>query len=179
MVYTVSKHFSNFGLFWGAHNPRHIDSADIFCGIANLRHLLLIGLLTLILPGEVKVHLANFDVKFRTKFLYTGFFQNWLIPAETSCKSFWTSDMTSKNDVLMSILTFFHQKFCRGGTSLTFPFQPVLLSLQTTWTWEKSRRAWVRSVVQRQSTFQSVSGPGLRRVWGGGRFSVGPVSRSF
>ncbi len=107
MVYTVSKHFSDFGLFWRAHNPRHIDSADIFCGIANLRPLLLIGLLTMILPCEVKVHLANFDVKLRTKFLYTGFFQNWLIPAETSCKSFWTSDMTSKNDVLMSILTFF------------------------------------------------------------------------
>jgi hypothetical protein len=30
--------------------------------------------LTLILPGEVKVALANFDVKFRTKLLYFEFF---------------------------------------------------------------------------------------------------------
>jgi hypothetical protein len=32
------------------------------------------SLLTLIQPGEVKVDLANFDVKFRTNFLYVGFF---------------------------------------------------------------------------------------------------------
>jgi hypothetical protein len=31
--------------------------------------------LTLILPGEVKVALANFDVKFWTKLLYLGFFE--------------------------------------------------------------------------------------------------------
>jgi hypothetical protein len=30
--------------------------------------------LTLIQPGEVKIDLANFDVKFRTKFLYVRFF---------------------------------------------------------------------------------------------------------
>jgi ACR3 family arsenite efflux pump ArsB len=55
--------------------------------MANLRTLLLIGLLTLILPGMVKVDLANFDIKFQTKFLYIGFFQNLPIPAETACKS--------------------------------------------------------------------------------------------
>ncbi len=32
-------------------------------------------LLTLIQPGEVIVDLANFDVKFRTKFSYVGFFK--------------------------------------------------------------------------------------------------------
>jgi hypothetical protein len=32
--------------------------------------------LSLIQPGEVKVDLANFDVKFRTKFLYVGFLKN-------------------------------------------------------------------------------------------------------
>jgi hypothetical protein len=35
-------------------------------------------MLTLILLGEVKVDLANFDVKFWTKFLYIGFKQNYL-----------------------------------------------------------------------------------------------------
>jgi hypothetical protein len=29
--------------------------------------------------------------------------------------------MTLKNDVFMSIFTFFHQKFCRCATLLTFP----------------------------------------------------------
>ncbi len=29
--------------------------------------------LTLILPGEVKVDLSDFDIKFQTKFLYIGF----------------------------------------------------------------------------------------------------------
>jgi hypothetical protein len=40
----------------------------------------------------------------------------WPIPADTSPKSFWTSDMTSKNDVLTSILTIFRQNFCRVTT---------------------------------------------------------------
>ncbi len=31
--------------------------------------------LTLLQLGEVKVDLTNFDVKFRTKFLYVGFFK--------------------------------------------------------------------------------------------------------
>jgi hypothetical protein len=79
--------------------------------------------LTLIQPGEVKVDLANFDVKFRTKFFYVGFFLNWPIPAKTSYKSFLTSDMTSKNDVLTSILTFFRQKFCLGATIPTSPLR--------------------------------------------------------
>ncbi len=43
------------------------------------------------------------------------------IPAKTSTKSFWTCDMTSKNDVLMSILTFFYQKFCRIATLTSSP----------------------------------------------------------
>jgi hypothetical protein len=32
-----------------------------------------------------------------------------------------SSDITSKNDVLTSILMFFHQKLCRGATLPTFP----------------------------------------------------------
>ncbi len=44
--------------------------------------------LTLILPGEVKVDLANFDVKFWTKFLNIGFLCNFPIPAELYSKFF-------------------------------------------------------------------------------------------
>jgi hypothetical protein len=40
--------------------------------------------LTPIQPGEVKVDLANFDVKFQTKFFYVKFFFNDPAP-ETSC----------------------------------------------------------------------------------------------
>ncbi len=68
--------------------------------------------------------LDNFDVKFRTKILYNILdFFIWPVPAETSSKSFWTFDMTSKNYVLTSILTFFHHKFCRVGT---LPSSPLL-----------------------------------------------------
>ncbi len=77
--------------------------------------------LSLIQPGEVKVDLANFDVKLRTKFLYVGFFKNLPIPTEMSCKSFWTSDMTSQNDVFTSILMFFCQKSGRGDILPTPP----------------------------------------------------------
>jgi hypothetical protein len=52
-------------------------------------------------------------------------FLNWPIPAETSCESFWTSDMTSKNDVLTSILMFFCQK---SGREDTLPIPPLPLS---------------------------------------------------
>jgi hypothetical protein len=40
----------------------------------NLKDNPKITILTLIQPGEVKVDFVNFDVKFRTKFLYVGFF---------------------------------------------------------------------------------------------------------
>ncbi len=39
------------------------------------------GFFTLILTGEVK-DLANFDIKFWTKFLYIGFFKNLPVPVE-------------------------------------------------------------------------------------------------
>ncbi len=84
--------------------------------------------LTLFLPGKVKIDLANFDVKFRTKFLSIGFDKNLPIIAETCSKSFWTSELTSKNDVFTSILTFFHQKSGRCATLWT----PLLLTGFTT-----------------------------------------------
>ncbi len=52
----------------------------------------------------------------QNSYTYIGYFFIWPIPAETCYKSFLTSDMTLKNDVLTSILTFFHQKFCHVAT---------------------------------------------------------------
>ncbi len=52
------------------------------------------------------------------------------IPAETSSESFWSPDVTSKNNVLTSILTYFCQKSGRGKTLLIPPFYLVLLLLQ-------------------------------------------------
>ncbi len=123
-------------------------------------------LLTLIQPGEVIVDLANFGVKFRTKFSYVGFFLNWPFPAEMSCKSFWTSDMTSKNYVLTSILTFFCQKFCRGTTIPTSPL-PTGFTVNT----DHLSAGEVRPGRGPQcraapGTFLSISRPGLRRVRG-------------
>jgi hypothetical protein len=43
-----------------------------------LNNFYLIKPLTLIVTGEVKVDLANFDFKFWTKFLYIGFLKNYL-----------------------------------------------------------------------------------------------------
>ncbi len=66
-------------------------------------------ILTLIGPGEVKVDPANFDLKLQEKLLSTSYI--FLpIPAERSSGSFWTSDMTSKNDGLTCILTYFCHK---------------------------------------------------------------------
>jgi hypothetical protein len=88
--------------------------------------------------------------------------------------------MTSKNDVLTSILTFFCQKSGRGDILLTPPpFRLVLLCIQTTQEREKSRWAVVHSAVQRQSTFQSVSGRGPRRVRGVAGSQSGLLSLSF
>jgi hypothetical protein len=72
--------------------------------------------LTLIGPGEVKFDLADFDLK-----LPANLFSNLIIPATTSFKSFWTYDMTSKNDVLTDFLMIFRQKFGRGATLPTPP----------------------------------------------------------
>ncbi len=79
----------------------------------------------------------------------------------------------------MSILTF----FVRSRAAKTYcgppPFRLVLLCIQTTWWREKSHRAVVRSPVRRQSTFQSVSGRGPRRVREVAGFQLGPLSLSF
>jgi hypothetical protein len=86
----------SLGLLGCSDNSWTIWSDDIF------------WILTLIVPGEVKVDLANFYIKFRTKFIYIVFFQKYLfLQKHFFPQSFWTPDMTSKNDILMSILTFF------------------------------------------------------------------------
>jgi hypothetical protein len=80
---------------------------------------------------------------------------------------------------LMYFLTYFCQNSGCGTTLPTLLFHSVLLLLQTTQGQEKSRRAVVCSPVWCYSTFQSVSVPGLCRVQGGGRFSVGCALRLF
>ncbi len=52
---------------------------------------------------------------------YISDFLKLPIPAEKSSKFFKTSDMTSKNAVLASILMFFRQKFSSAATPLTPP----------------------------------------------------------
>jgi hypothetical protein len=77
-------------------------------------------------PGEVKVDLADFDLKKQENFL--NIFFQISVPAKTSSKSFCTSDMTSKYEILMYFLTYFCQKSCCGATLPTPPpFRSVLL----------------------------------------------------
>jgi hypothetical protein len=49
---------------------------------------LLFAPLALVVPGKVKVDLANFDIKFWTKFSSIGFKKKKFIPAEMSSKTF-------------------------------------------------------------------------------------------
>ncbi len=122
--------------------------------------------LTLIQPGGVNVDLVIFDVKFQTKFLYFGFFFLWPIPAETSSKSFSTSDMTSKNNNLTSILTFFHQKFCHIAT---LPSSLLLTSFTAITDHLSAREVPPGHGPQCGAVpikFWSVLGPGPRRVRG-------------
>ncbi len=81
-------------------------------------------LLTLIGPGEVKVDLADFDLKLRENLWSNLIYKKIPIPAKTSSESFWTSDMTSKNYVLTVILTIFRQKSGRD-TTLPTPLPSV------------------------------------------------------
>ncbi len=111
--------------------------------------------LTLIRPGEVKVDLADFDLKLRENLFINLIFKKRPIPAKTSSESFWTSHMTSKNDVLTVILTIFHQKSDRGTILPTPPS------------------------VSQHSKFQSVSSRGPRRVRGMAGSQSGLFSRSF
>jgi hypothetical protein len=66
------------------------------------------------------------------------------IPAEKSCKSFFTSYTMTKNEVLIYILTIKHQMSSRSTTSPP-PFRSVLLLFQITRGWEESQRPVVRS----------------------------------
>jgi hypothetical protein len=75
-----------------------------------------------------------------------------------SSKSFWTSDMMSKNDVLTSILMFFCQKFSRSGN--LWPPLPFVFTAITDRVREKSRWAIVHSALWHQSILQPIL------VWG-------------
>ncbi len=98
-------------------------------------------IVTLIWPGEVKVDLANFDLKLQENLLSTLFFGKISNLAEMSSKSFWTSDMTSK----MTFWLIFVRSL--AAVPLCWPpsFHSVLLLLETTRGREKSGQAEVRS----------------------------------
>ncbi len=73
--------------------------------------------------------------------------------------------------------------FIRSQAAETYCWPPpprlVLLCIQTTRGQEKSRWAVVRTAVRRQSTFQSVSSWGLRRMRGVAGSQSGPLSLTF
>jgi hypothetical protein len=91
--------------------------------------------------------------------------------------NFWHDIKKWRFDVHFDVV--FFQKSGREDILPTAPFHLVLLWIQTTWWREKSHRAVVRSAVRRQSTFQSVSGCGPRRVRGVTGSQSGPLSLSF
>jgi hypothetical protein len=82
------------------------------------------------------------------------------VPAEKPFKSFWTSDMTSEDDILMYFLMYFCHNSSHSATLLSF-----------TAITDHPRVGEVPpgcGQVRRQSKLQSVSGPGLCTVRGGG-----------
>jgi hypothetical protein len=74
--------------------------------------------------GGVQVDITNLDITFRTKFLCVGFKKTQPIPSEMSSESYRTSDMMSKNDVLMYILMYFCQR-SGGGSTLLLSFTAI------------------------------------------------------
>jgi hypothetical protein len=80
--------------------------------------------LTLMVLGGVQVDITNLDITFRTKFLCVGFIKTQPIPSEMSSESYRTSDMMSKNDVLMYILMYFCQR-SGGGSTLLLSFTAI------------------------------------------------------
>ncbi len=135
--------------------------------------------LTLILPGEVKVDLANFDVKFWTKFLNIGFLCNFPIPAELYSKFFLIPTWRQK-------MTFWHpfwHFFIRSLLQHDPANPPCFLGFYCYYRPPEHGKSptgpWTAVRWWRQSIFLSVSGPGPRRVRGVGRFSVGPALSLF
>jgi hypothetical protein len=135
----------------------------------------------LILPGIVKVDLANFVVKFRTKFLNIGFKKN--LPTVFLQKSL-PNLFELWHDIKKWCFDIHFDVFCVRSPVVVRPCRPpcfrlVLLLIQTTRALEQSPWAVVHSAVWSQSTFQSVSGPEPRRVQGDAGSQSGPLSRSF
>jgi hypothetical protein len=104
--------------------------------------------LTLSGPGEVKVDLANFDLKLQENLLSTFF--------TYSCKNvfriflkFWHDLKKWRFDVHLDI--FSSEVGPWRPLPNPPPFHSVLLLLRITWGGEKSRRAVVHSTVRRQS----------------------------
>jgi hypothetical protein len=125
----------------------------------------LASFLTLIGVGEVKVDLADFDLKLQENLLSTLYF--FLpVPAKTSSRSFLTHDMTSKNDILTSILISFCQKSGRGVPCQTPPSARFYCYYRSPEAGRSPAEQWSAVRCGASQEFQSVSVHGLRIVRG-------------
>jgi hypothetical protein len=135
--------------------------------------------LTLIQPGEVKVDLANFYFSSGQNSYMSDFFKIDLFLQKRLAN---LSKLLKWRQKIMFWRPFW-RFFIRSRAAETDcrppPFRLVLLCIQTTRGREKSRQSVVRSPVQRQSTFQSVSGRGPCWVQGVAGSQSGLLSLSF
>jgi hypothetical protein len=138
-----------------------------------LEHLTLIG------PGEVKVDLADFDLKLQENLLSTLYIHFFPIPAETSSGSFWTSDMTSKNDVLTSIWHIFVRSPAAASPAEPPPSARFYCDYRSPEGGRSLPGQWSTVQCGASQEFKSVSGRGPRRVRGVAGSQSGLLSRSF
>ncbi len=139
------------------------------------------SLLTLIGLGEIKVDLADFDLKLQENLLSILFYFFFFT---YSCRNvfrifFWTSDITSKNDVLTSIITYFCQKSCRSVPCRTSPLPPGFSAYTDDPSSEEVPPARGMQSHAAPVNIQPVSGTGPCRVWGKAGSQLGPLSHSF
>jgi hypothetical protein len=121
--------------------------------------------LTLIEPGEVKVYLANLTLNSVQNSYVSEFLKNYLFLQKRLPNLFELLNRRQKGHFVVHFDLFLSEVWSLHDPALP-PFRSVLLLLQTTRGWEKSRRAVVCSPVRRKSTFQSVSHPRLCRLRG-------------
>jgi hypothetical protein len=125
-------------------------------GIANLRAGY--SQLTLLGPGEVKVDLINFDLKWQENLVSTSFKKN-----THSCKNFMRIFLNFSHNLKKLCFDVHFNVYLSEARLRHLPANPslclVLPQLQNTQRWEKSCWKVVRSPAWHQSGFQSVSSP--------------------
>ncbi len=121
---------------------------------------------------------ANFDVKFRTKFLYIGFLKIYLFLQKCLPNLFELLIWCQKMMFWHPFKCFFVRSSVAAGTGDPLPFGFTAITDRVR---EKSSRAIVHTpqCTVTPVNFTISSGPGPQGVWGGGGFSVGPALCSF